>query len=91
MQYELYPLLHDFIAFMRSGLAVGVIHTEALDKAYLQRLWKLGQWVDFVNSNGECIRAIPKNIDDYGRLLVETHQGRRTFDFGEVSYRPASK
>jgi BirA family biotin operon repressor/biotin-[acetyl-CoA-carboxylase] ligase len=87
LTYDIYDMLRDLMAYIKGHLQRGVIDAPALNRVYLQRMWKREELLLFKHSSGEMIPGKPIETDEFGRLIAEVSGGRRVFDFGEVSYR----
>ena len=54
-------------------------------KRYVDLLYKKNILTTFYLDQEE-VQGVIKTIDDYGRLIIETEQGSRTFNLGEISF-----
>ena len=58
----------------------------AIHTAYLQRLFRLGEWATFTDADGEFSGRIV-DVETTGRLVIETSEGAlRKYAFKEVGY-----
>jgi BirA family transcriptional regulator, biotin operon repressor / biotin---[acetyl-CoA-carboxylase] ligase len=58
---------------------------EVLKRDYLQNLYQLNEEHTY-QSNNERFTGIIRGIDAWGKLMIETEQGMRSFDLKEVSF-----
>ncbi len=58
---------------------------EVLKRDYLQNLYQLNEEHTY-QSKDERFTGIIRGIDDWGKLVIETEQGERSFDLKEVSF-----
>jgi BirA family transcriptional regulator, biotin operon repressor / biotin---[acetyl-CoA-carboxylase] ligase len=64
----------------------GLIGRQVIDSEYLLRLYKVGQWNGFRDSNGSFEGRII-SVNGFGQLQIEDHQDRiREYGFKEVEF-----
>lgn len=56
-----------------------------LEKAYLERLFRLGELSDFTAA-GECFEGIIRGVNEFGELQVERGGQMVTFGHGDISF-----
>lgn len=57
----------------------------SLQIQYLERLYKFNIEA-FYKFNGEVFEGIIKGVEDSGQLIVETNQGKKSFNFKEIEF-----
>lgn len=80
----LQSLLHE-LAYTYEQLRSG--SNETLGRAYIDRLYRLGQPARYRLPNGHVFEATMMGISPIGELILQTHDGNcRAFGFKEVSF-----
>ena len=86
-EFELMPLIERLCEFMEARyLQLRAGKTEAIDSAYLQRLYKLNEWADFI-SDDKNFQGKITGVSSGGRLQVELRTNEiKEFDLKEIRF-----
>lgn len=85
--YDIGTLMDEYLAVLRERRQLlNLDHSAKLREEYLSHLYRLNELQSY-NIKGQRITAIIRNIDHFGRLVLELPDGRReAYGFKEIGY-----
>lgn len=86
-RYDIGTLMDEYLAVLRERRQLlNPEHSAELREEYLSYLYRLNELQSY-NIKGQRITAIIRNIDHFGRLVLELPDGRReAYGFKEIGY-----
>ena len=86
-RYDIGTLMDEYLAVLRERRPLlNLDHSAKLREEYLSHLYRLNELQSY-NIKGQRITAIIRNIDHFGRLVLELPDGRReAYGFKEIGY-----
>ena len=86
-RYDIGTLMDEYLAALRDRRPLlNLEHSAELREEYLSHLYRLNELQSY-NIKGQQITAIIRNIDHFGRLVLELPDGRQeAYGFKEIGY-----